>query len=51
VSARELSDLDGKEPPADHFSLPQMHTAEPVERHLERWRSSLGDPEPVRTAR
>lgn len=51
VSARELSDLDGKEPPADHFSLPQMHTAEPVERHLERWRSGLGDPEPVRAAR
>jgi hypothetical protein len=49
VNARELSDLEGKEPPADHFSLPQMHSAEPVERHLERWWAGLKDLELARS--
>jgi len=41
VNERELADLDRREPPAEHFSLPQMHTAEPVERYLQRWRAGL----------
>jgi hypothetical protein len=38
VHERELADRSSdKETDPEHFSLPQMHSAEPIEKHLQRW--------------